>query len=62
MSKSNNPGAAQRVSQVEALKVSATYKKNITTTSQTFADLIGTDLGDDVGCVEVSNESGNRAR
>ena len=58
MSKGSNPGAAQRVSQVEGLKVSATYKKNVTTTSQTFESLIGSALPDNVGCVEVSNESG----
>jgi hypothetical protein len=55
----SNPNAAQRVRPVEGLKVSATYLKNVTTSSQTFADLIGSSIPSNVGSIEVFNNSGN---
>ena len=57
--KNTNPGAAQRVRPVQGLRLYKTYLKNVTTSSQTFAELIGESLQSDVGCIEVNNQSGN---
>jgi hypothetical protein len=54
----NNPGAGQRVRNVEGLKVHKTYKPNVTTTSQTLATLMGEAIQADCGLIEVFNNSG----
>jgi len=54
----SNPSAAQRVTNVEYLKLYDTYQQNITTTAQTFEELFGEALQDNVGMVEVLNNSG----
>ena len=54
----SNPSAAQRVKNVEYLKLYDTYQDSVTTSAQTFEELIGEALQDNVGMVEVSNNSG----
>jgi hypothetical protein len=55
----NNPRAAQRVRNVEGLKLQKTYKASVTTASQDMPTLLAEALNADVGAITINNQSGN---